>query len=75
MVLPGVIKADYAGIIQILVYTNNPPIFVLEWSHIAQLVPMTNLLQDMAHAHALPKRGEQGFGSTGGLSMLTLTMN
>lgn len=74
-VLSGVIDADYTGIIQIAVYTNNPPIFVLEGSSITQLEPMTNLLQDMAHAHVLPKREEQRFGSTGGLAMLALTMN
>lgn len=60
-VLPGVIDADYSGIIKIMIYTLAPPISIPAGSKIAQLVPFYS---QIPHADPL-KRREGGFGSTG----------
>ncbi|KFV00740.1 hypothetical protein N340_00723, partial [Tauraco erythrolophus] len=60
-VLPGVIDADYTGIIKIMVYTLTPPVFIPKGSKIAQLVPCRSCVPSSDDA----ERGEGGFGSTG----------
>ncbi|KFO94107.1 hypothetical protein N320_04010, partial [Buceros rhinoceros silvestris] len=60
-VIPGLIDADYEGIIKIMVHILVPPVSIPAGAKIAQLVPL--------HA-CVPKaqnktRGDQGFGSTG----------
>ncbi|KFP25684.1 hypothetical protein N325_00486, partial [Colius striatus] len=73
-IVPGVIDADYIGVIQIVAYTLFPPVHVPKDSHIAQLVlPVPHLLADAAVE--APWRGNQGFGSSGGIVLLALPMN
>ncbi|KGL77522.1 hypothetical protein N309_12914, partial [Tinamus guttatus] len=75
MVCPGVIDADSTGTIEIMAYTYSPPVFIPKSSKIAQLVPLSNLMAGFAPtADDRPERGEDGFGSTGGLVCLTLNM-
>ncbi|KGL77520.1 hypothetical protein N309_00578, partial [Tinamus guttatus] len=75
MVCPGVIDADFTGAIEIVAYTHLPPVFISKGSRIAQLVPLSNLMAGCApSADDRPERGEDRFGSTGGLVCLTLNM-
>ncbi|KFV08525.1 hypothetical protein N340_00915, partial [Tauraco erythrolophus] len=60
-VLPGVIDADYTGIIKVMVYTLTPPVFIPKGSKIAQLVPFRACVPSSDDV----ERGEGGFGSTG----------
>ncbi|NXE58307.1 DUT nucleotidohydrolase, partial [Casuarius casuarius] len=60
-VLPGVIDADYTGVIKIMLYTLAPPVSIPKGSKIAQLVPFQS---QVPYALAVA-RGEGGFGSTG----------
>ncbi|NXR16218.1 POK9 protein, partial [Semnornis frantzii] len=72
-VLPGVINADYNGTIQIMIQTDFPPVMVPQGSRIAQIIPLSNLLHTVSPA--LPQdRGDGGFGSTGGLALVTLQL-
>lgn len=73
-ILPGVIDADYTGVISIVLQTNFPPIHVPAGSRIAQLVPVPQLTKDL-HPCSEKARQNDGFGSTGGLTMLTMAMN
>lgn len=73
-VLPGVINADFKGTISIVVQTLFPPVCVPSGSKIAQLVPIPQLTEDM-EALSPTERGTAGFGSAGGLVMLTMAMN
>lgn len=73
-VLPGVIDADYTGVISIVLQTNFPPIHVPTGSRVAQLVPVPHLTKDL-HPCSEEARQDNGFGSTGGLTMLTMAMN
>lgn len=73
-ILPGVIDCDFTGEIYIVVQTNFPPVHIPKGSRIAQLVPIQQLTQQMA-AETAQFRGSSGFGSTGGLAMLTIPMN
>ncbi|NWZ21789.1 POK9 protein, partial [Asarcornis scutulata] len=73
-VLPGVIDADYNGIVQIVAQTSFPPIHIPKGSKIAQLVPVPVLTADLQTASE-GERGSQGFGSTGGLVLLLPTMS
>ncbi|NWZ30821.1 POK9 protein, partial [Asarcornis scutulata] len=74
IILPGVIDADYKGTISIVVQTLFPPLHIPAKSKIAQLVPLPQLTEGMK-ATTDVSRGTQGFGSTGGLAMLTMAMN
>ncbi|KFP98534.1 hypothetical protein N330_13068, partial [Leptosomus discolor] len=74
IVIPGVIDADFSGNIQIVAYAMQPPVVIPRGSKIAQLVLMDNLAQGMADRQQ-QVRGDQGFGSTGGLALLTLRLN
>eukprot|EP00076_Gallus_gallus_P034795 XP_025000333.1 uncharacterized protein LOC112530482 [Gallus gallus] len=72
-VLPGVIDADFQGEIQIMVYTPFPPIKIEKGQRIAQLVPLEQLTKALTPCQSSP-RGEQGFGSSGGLALLSLNL-
>ena len=73
-VLPGVIDADFQGEIQIMVYTPCPPIKIEKGQRIAQLVPLEQLTKALTPCQSSP-RGEQGFGSSGGLALLSLNLH
>ncbi|NWI71513.1 POK9 protein, partial [Todus mexicanus] len=60
-VIPGVIDADYQGVVKIVVYTLTPPVFIPKGSRIAQLVPF----QSCVPRPGAQSRGNGGFGSTG----------
>ncbi|NXF14246.1 POK9 protein, partial [Smithornis capensis] len=74
IILPGLIDADYTGNIQIVAYAMQPPMIIPKGSKIAQLVLLDNLVQDMAQG-VKQQRGNQNFGSTGGLALLSLRLN
>lgn len=73
-IIPGLIDADYKGIVQIMVQTLFPPIFIPKGSQIAQLIPLPQLTKDMTPALS-SERGGGGFGSTGPAVMLTMSMS
>ncbi|NXA56438.1 POK9 protein, partial [Nothocercus julius] len=73
VVLPGLIDADYTCVVQIIVQTISPLIFVPEGSRIAQLVPIMSLVEDLAYGQ--PSRGEAAFGSTGPGVFFSIPMN
>ncbi|NWQ98910.1 POK9 protein, partial [Burhinus bistriatus] len=73
-VLPGLIDCDYTGEIFIIAQTTFPPIYIPKGSRIAQLIPLQHLSHQMSAA-SNHDRGTSGFGSIGGLAMLTLPMN
>ncbi|KFQ72195.1 hypothetical protein N335_03699, partial [Phaethon lepturus] len=60
-VIPGLIDADYHGVIKIMVHTPVPPLTILAGSKIAQLI-LFKLIVPNASTRI---RGDQGFGSTG----------
>jgi len=60
-VLPGVIDADFTGVVKVMVYTLAPPLSIPAGSRIAQLVPFRACVP-----HATPHHlGDEGFGSSG----------
>ncbi|NXS72190.1 POK9 protein, partial [Pandion haliaetus] len=73
-ILLGLIDSDYQGQISIVVQTCFPPIYIPKGSRIAQLVPIPHLLQDL-EPRLTRARGSSGFGSTGGLALLTLPLH
>lgn len=73
-VLPGVIDADFTGEICVMVYTPFPPIQIEKGQRIAQLVPLEQMTKSLP-PRQLQSRGERGFGSTGGLTLLTMNLN
>ncbi|NXI51667.1 POK9 protein, partial [Chloroceryle aenea] len=73
-IIPGFIDADYTGEIKIMLQTHFPPMMFPAGSCIAQLVPLPQLIQEASVGRA-PQRGNQGFGSTEGLALLTVPMN
>lgn len=72
-VLPGVIDTDFKGEIYIVVQTLFPPIAIPKGSKIAQLVPLLQLTKGMTTGNQ-QIRGNRGFGSTGGLVMLSMPL-
>ncbi|NXP97773.1 DUT nucleotidohydrolase, partial [Vidua macroura] len=60
-VIPGVIDADYQGVIKIMVRTFFPPVSIPKGSRIAQLVTFKSCVP----CTGLNERGAGGFGSTG----------
>ncbi|NXC47655.1 POK9 protein, partial [Penelope pileata] len=60
-VIPGVIDADYTGVIKIMVYTLTPPVSIPKGSRIAQLIPFRPCVPQPGDK----ERGDGGFGSTG----------
>ncbi|NXU46879.1 POK9 protein, partial [Drymodes brunneopygia] len=77
IVVPGVIDADYTGVVDIVVYTLHPPLCIPQGSRIAQLIPMRNLVSAMTQEPTPPRpfRGNSGFGSTRPAACLTLNMH
>uniref|UniRef100_A0A8U8BQ08 Uncharacterized protein n=1 Tax=Geospiza parvula TaxID=87175 RepID=A0A8U8BQ08_GEOPR len=73
-VLPGVIDADFTGEIYVMVYTPFPPIQIEKGQRIAQLVPLEQMTKSLPPRQS-QSRGEWGFGSTGGLTLLTMNLN
>ncbi|NWZ17294.1 POK9 protein, partial [Agelaius phoeniceus] len=73
-VLPGVIDADYTGEIYVMVHTLFPPIQIEKGQRIAQLVPLEQMTTTLPPRQS-QSRGERGFGSTGGLTLLTMNLN
>ncbi|NXE71923.1 POK9 protein, partial [Calcarius ornatus] len=73
-VLTGVIDADFTGEICVMVYTLFPPIRIEKGQRIAQLVPLEQLTRALPLLQS-QSRGEWGFGSTGGLTLLTMNIN
>ncbi|XP_016160093.1 PREDICTED: uncharacterized protein LOC107604277 [Ficedula albicollis] len=67
-VLPGIIDADYTGIIKIMVKVFKPPVTIPTGSKTAQLVPF----QPMVLKAEEKKREADGFGSTGNNLALTV---
>ncbi|NXU60067.1 POK9 protein, partial [Turnix velox] len=74
MILPGVIDADYKGRIDTVAYTLFPPTHIPAGSRIAQLIPLQQLTKNMS-SRTVKQRGIHGFGSTGPVAMLTMSMN
>ena len=72
-VLPGLIDADFMGVIQIVIQTLFPPVHIPARSRVAQLVPLPALTQSLQPESDMT-RENKGFGSTGGLVMLTVPM-
>ncbi|KFZ62818.1 hypothetical protein N321_01870, partial [Antrostomus carolinensis] len=72
-VLPGLIDADFTGIISITCQTQFPPIFVPAGSRVAQLIPLPQLVAGIPAASEAP-RGDKGLGSTGAAAMLIVSM-
>ncbi|KFZ62748.1 hypothetical protein N338_04647, partial [Podiceps cristatus] len=68
-VLPGIIDADYTGVIKIMVYTLLPPVSIPASSKIAQLVPFNACVPKTEKR----QRGDKGFGSTGVPTILFTT--
>ncbi|NWV25178.1 POK9 protein, partial [Origma solitaria] len=60
-ILPGVIDADYVGIIKVMVRTISPPVFIPKGSKISQLVPFRSCVPQTECL----QRGTGGFGLTG----------
>ncbi|RLV98435.1 hypothetical protein DV515_00010853 [Chloebia gouldiae] len=73
-VLPGVIDADYEGEIKIMVYTPFPPMKIEKGQRIAQLIPLPQTVSYIAPSQ-LASCHDKGFGSTGGLTLLTLDLS
>ncbi|NXW32030.1 POK9 protein, partial [Phaetusa simplex] len=60
-VLPGVIDADFSGVIAIMVWTPTPPVHIPAGTKIRQLVPFKAAVPTAG----TQTRGDTGFGSTG----------
>ncbi|NWV72504.1 POK9 protein, partial [Malurus elegans] len=72
-VLPGVIDADYTGEIMIMAYTPFPSVKIQKGQRIAQVVPLEQMTKSINPAKDT-SRQEGSFGSTGGLTLLTLNL-
>ncbi|KFP26315.1 hypothetical protein N325_08464, partial [Colius striatus] len=73
-VLPGVIDADYLGDIMIMAHTPFPPIRIVKNQRIGQLIPLEQMTKGIKPIKE-DLRGEGGFGSTGGLTVLTMDLS
>ncbi|RLV88173.1 hypothetical protein DV515_00015556 [Chloebia gouldiae] len=73
-VLPGIIDADFTGELCIMVHTPFPPVRIEKGQRIAQVVPLPQMTQTLALLQQRP-REDRGFGSTGGLTMLTIDLS
>ncbi|NXC45442.1 POK9 protein, partial [Penelope pileata] len=60
-VIPGVIDADYTGVIKIMVYALTPPVSIPKGSCTAQPIPFLPCVPWPGDK----ERGDRGFGSTG----------
>ncbi|NXO12788.1 POK9 protein, partial [Oriolus oriolus] len=72
-VLPRLIDADFQGEICIVAQTLFLPMHIPKGSKIAQLIPMQQLTSAMEPI-TNQCRGSKGFGSSGGLALLTLDL-
>ncbi|NWU96114.1 POK9 protein, partial [Upupa epops] len=70
--IKGLINKDYTGVIQIVVQTQFPPMYIPTGSRIAQLVPIPHW--DLTPIAPTP-RGMGGFGSTGQMATLTIPLH
>ncbi|RMB89447.1 hypothetical protein DUI87_34159 [Hirundo rustica rustica] len=73
-VLPGVIDADYCGEIMIMAYTQYPPLQIKKGQRLAQLIPLPQLVKEISPMQH-DARNQGGFGSTGGLTLLTINLS
>ncbi|KFP25051.1 hypothetical protein N325_01727, partial [Colius striatus] len=73
-VLPGVIDADYLGEIMIMAHTSFPPIRIVKNQRIAQLIPLEQMSKGIRPIEE-DLRGDGGFGSMGGLTLLTMDLS
>ncbi|NWV81851.1 POK9 protein, partial [Dasyornis broadbenti] len=64
IVLPGVIDADYSGVITVYAYTLLPLLTITVGTPIAQLILYSEVGAG-DEIHCRPYRGARGFGSTG----------
>ncbi|NXV02728.1 POK9 protein, partial [Cettia cetti] len=74
LVLLGCIDADYEGEIMIMVQTSYPPVKISQCQRLAQLIPLPQLTKGLTPLKQNP-RGQGGFGSTGGLTLLTIDLS
>ncbi|NWX02938.1 POK9 protein, partial [Caloenas nicobarica] len=74
IVIPGVIDADYTGVIYTMVYTLNPLIFIPAGSKVAQIVTLGNQLPEVPNP-PMNLQGDKGFGSMGPAVCFTTTMS
>ncbi|NWY36269.1 POK9 protein, partial [Sylvia atricapilla] len=72
-ILPGLLDADYSGKIMIMVHTPFPPLKIAKGQRLAQVVPLPQLAKALPPIQPTP-RGKKGFGSTGGLVLLTVDL-
>ncbi|NXD04076.1 POK9 protein, partial [Certhia familiaris] len=73
-VLPGVIDLDYEGEIMIMIYTPYPPVKITKGQRLAQLLPLPQMTKGLTPLKQEP-RAQGGFGSTGGLTLLTIDLS
>ncbi|NXW26315.1 POK9 protein, partial [Circaetus pectoralis] len=73
-VLPGVIDADYCGEVMIMAYTQYPPLKISKGQRLAQLIPLPQITKEVTPMQQKP-RGQEGFGSTGGLILMTVDLS
>ncbi|NXB90900.1 POK9 protein, partial [Vidua chalybeata] len=71
---PGIIDADCCGKIMIIAHTSYPPVTVPKGQRIAQLIPLPQMTKGLEPMSQVPRTPE-GFGSRGGLALLTLDLN
>ncbi|NWV72336.1 POK9 protein, partial [Malurus elegans] len=71
---PGVIDPDCKGEIMIMAHTPYPPVRIPKGQRLAQLVPLPQLTKGLPALTHTP-RPEGGFGSTGGLTLITLDLS
>ncbi|NXR16264.1 POK9 protein, partial [Semnornis frantzii] len=72
-IIPGVIDADYTGVIKIMLQTQFPPIHIPAGSLIAQFVLYPQTTGDIMPRLSTEK-GAGGFDTTGPAALLTLSM-
>ncbi|NXP56816.1 POK9 protein, partial [Heliornis fulica] len=73
-VLPGLIDSDFVGEIQVVIQAMFPLVYIPKGNRIVQLIPLPQLTAEMQF-QPQQQQGTDGFGSTGGLTMLTMNMN
>lgn len=71
---PGVIDSDCKSELIIMVHTPYPPVKVPKGQRLAQLIPLPQMTKGLMSLTQEP-RNEGSFGSTGGLTLLTIDLN
>ncbi|NXY11848.1 POK9 protein, partial [Pteruthius melanotis] len=74
IVMPGLLDADYTGLIYVMVWTLAPPIRISKGARIAQLVPLPQFTKSITPLSS-EQRKDKGFGSSGGLALLTMDLS